>query len=172
MARRTRPARTFAVLALTAGVAVGGGVIGGGVIGEATATPNGNYVKTIRCDSPDPFAGPALRVTVDVWNKVTRPSDGLPGPAIELISNNARAQGLFPNAGIYTIETTVNWRNTSTGKRGVVRVPTRAYQFTWQAVIRPGAGRVAITINQKVGALVFVPMVNPQYSSCRTSVQA
>ncbi|MFZ2510548.1 MAG: hypothetical protein WAW85_05590, partial [Gordonia sp. (in: high G+C Gram-positive bacteria)] len=116
MARMTTQTRTVTALALTAAVAVGGVAIG-----EANADPNGNYVKTIRCDSPDPFAGPPLRVTVDVWNKVTRPSDGLPGPAVELISNNARGQGLFPNAGIYTIETTVNWRNVTTGKRGVVR---------------------------------------------------
>lgn len=163
------PARIVAALALTAGISAGGLTA---TAGQAQAFPSGNYVKTIRCDTPDPFAGPPLRVTVDLWNKVARPSDGLPGPAVQLISNNTRRQGLFPNAGIYNIETTVSWRNLTTGKRGVVRVPTRSYQFTWQAVIRPGQGRVNVTINQKVGTLVFVPMVNPQYSSCRTSLQA
>ncbi|GAC56244.1 hypothetical protein GOHSU_04_01130 [Gordonia hirsuta DSM 44140 = NBRC 16056] len=166
MARLSRTARSLTALALAAGLT------GGGLAAGQAHADQGNYVKTLRCDSPDPFPGPPLRITVDVWNKMKHPSDGLPAPAIALIASNNRKQGIFPNAGIYTMETTVNWRNVTTGKRGVVRVPTRASHVTWQAVIHPGHGRVDFTVRQKIGVLALVPMVNPQYSSCRGSAVA
>jgi len=33
-------------------------------------------------------------------------------------------------------------------------------------VLHPGKGKVQFTVHQKIGALAFVPMVNPQYSRC------
>lgn len=155
----------MSALALAA-VTVGGGL----AAGAAQAEPElRHYVKTLRCTTADPFPGPPIRVRVDVWNQIRYPSDGLPGPAIELIASDYRSPGILPNLATYNVETTVRWRNVTTGRRGVVRVPTRANRVTWQAVIHPGHGRVNFTIRQKVGALAFVPMVNPQYSTCSGS---
>lgn len=164
----TRTARSAFVLALAA-VTVGGSVSAG----QAAAAPElRNYVKTIRCSTADPYPGPRIATRVEVWNDVKFPSDGLPGPAIELVASSPRPQSLLPNMATYTMETTVTWRNVTTGKRGVVRVPTRARLVTWQAVLHPGHGRVNFTIKQKIGAMAFVPMVNPQYSTCRGSATA
>ena len=41
-----------------------------------------SYVKTLRCPVADPWPGPPLQTWVDVWNRITYPSDGLPPPAI------------------------------------------------------------------------------------------
>lgn len=162
--RPSRRARAAAVVGLAAATA--GGTL---IAGEAAAEPElRNYVKTIRCNSADPFPGPQLPIRVSVWNKVRFPSDGLPGPAIELIATGPRPGGL-PNIGTYTIETRVKWRNVTTGKRGSVFVPTTTNRVTWQAVIHPGRGQVHFTIHQKIGAVAFMPMVNPQFSSCRGS---
>lgn len=168
MRRLSRTVRSAIALSVAA-VTVGGGVSAG----QAAAAPElRNYVKTIRCDSADPFPGPRIGIRVDVWNQVRFPSDGLPGPAIELIGTGNRPRSPLPNLATYNIETTVTWRNVTNGRRGVVRVPTRARLVTWQAVLHPGHGRVNFTIKQKIGALAFVPMVNPQYSTCRGSATA
>lgn len=135
----------------------------------AQAAPtDGHYVTTLRCPSADPFGGPPLRIGVDVWNRVPFPSDGLPGPAIELIATSPRPAGV----PTYSITTRVAWHNLDTGRRGVVRVPTRTTRVTWQAVLHPGPGKVDFTITQRIGAVVFVPMVNPQTSTCRGSATA
>lgn len=165
-------ARPVTALALAAATGVGALALGTAAGGAQAAPPLRNYVKTIRCDSANPFPAPRVPISVDVWNQVRFPSDGLPGPAIELIASSPRPRGLLPNTGIYTMSTTVNWHNVTTGKRGVVRVPTRAERITWQAVLHPGAGQVNFRITQRIGAMVFVPMVNPQVSTCRGSARA
>ncbi|WP_298444765.1 hypothetical protein [Gordonia sp. (in: high G+C Gram-positive bacteria)] len=165
---RPQKIRALSALALAA-VAVGGGVSAG----QAHADPElRHYVKTLHCPSADPFPGPPLRIQVDVYNHVAFPSDGLPAPAIELIASDFPRPSILPNLTTYTTETTVRWRNTTTGKRGVVRVPTRSNRVTWQAVLHPGRGNVSFTITQKIGAMAFVPMVNPQYSTCRGSARS
>lgn len=168
-----RPATVLSAVALAAGTAFGGAL----AAGDAGADPydpyqQKNYVKKIRCNSADPWGGSRLRVYVDVYNAVRFPSDGGSRPAIELIAGNPRpAESPF---GIkqYTSETTVTYRNVSTGRTGKVRVPTRARSATWTAVLHPGAGQVNFTIRQKIGALIGVPMVNPKYSTCKGSVRA
>lgn len=162
-----RRARATAVVGL-ATLTVGGAV----AAGSAAAQPElRNYVKTLRCDSASPYPGGPLRIRVDVFNKVRFPSDGLPGPVLELIADGPRPGGL-PNIARYDMLTTVKWHNVTTGRRGTVRVPTTSYQVGWQAVLHPGRGTVNFTIHQKIGAVAFMPMVNPQHSTCRGSAQS
>jgi len=154
----------------TAGALIGTGAALAAVLlgaSPAAAAPyGGHYVKTIRCDSPNPWPAAPLRILVDVWTGGPFPSDGLPGPAITLDANNPGGMG--PILELTTL-TTVRWHNRSTGRSGVVRVPTRAHNANWEAVLHPGRGRVSFTIHQKIGAMAFNPMVNPQHSSCRGS---
>ena len=56
-----------------------------------TRTPGRNYVKTLRCPAADLWPGPPLHTWVDVWNRITYPSDGLP-PAIALVADTRREQ--------------------------------------------------------------------------------
>ncbi len=164
--RSRRAFRSASALAVTAAAATVGGAL---AASPAQAAPtDGHYVKTLHCRSADPLGGPPLRIGVDVWNRIPFPSDGLPGPAIALIATAPRPAGL----PTYTVETRVAWHNVDNGRRGVVRVPTRTNRVTWQAVLHPGAGKVNFTITQKIGAVVFVPMVNPQTSTCRGSATA
>lgn len=155
--RRVAGALLAASAALVAGVAT---------TGQANAEPHGaKYVKTIRCDSANPWPGAPLRILVDVYTGAPFPSDGLPGPSISLSANNPGGTGLLTLTSL----TTVRWANHTTGRTGVVRVPTRANAANWDAVLHPGRGRVSFTIRQQIGAMAFVPMVNPQYSTCRGS---
>lgn len=137
------------------------------VIGTATAdalpNPTPNYVTTLRCDSANPWPAPRIPVWVDVYNQIAFPSDGLPGPAIALIGSSRATPGVLE----FTVEVSVSWRNLRTGRTGTVFVPTRTPVVSWQVVLHPGSGPVAFTIKQTIGALAFVPMVNPQSSSCR-----
>ncbi|NDK88023.1 hypothetical protein GYA93_00275 [Gordonia desulfuricans] len=129
---------------------------------SALPNPEPNYVATIRCDSANPWPAPRIPVWVDVYNQIAFPSDGLPGPAIALIGSSRAKQAVLE----FTVEVRVTWRNLRTGRQGTVTVPSRGPVVTWQVVLHPGSGPVAFTIHQKIGALAFVPMVNPQYSSC------
>ncbi|MDL9935695.1 hypothetical protein QSJ18_02955 [Gordonia sp. ABSL1-1] len=122
-----------------------------------------NLVTTLNCGSANPLGNGPLPVRVDVYNQIAFPSDGLPGPAISLIGYSLTR----PQALEYTIEVRVNWRNQRTGRTGSVTVPSRAQSVRWQVDLHPGSGPVAFTIHQKVGLMLFVPMVNPQYSTCR-----
>ncbi|WP_245569708.1 hypothetical protein [Gordonia shandongensis] len=137
----------------------------------SAAPPSGErYVGTLRCDSPNPWPMGRLRIPVDVFTDIAHPSDGLPGPAIALkASNSVHSIMMSPE---FTTLTTVRWRNRDTGRRGVVRVPSRSTRIDWEAVIHPGRGHVTFTVTQKIGAMAFVPMVNPQYSTCRGSARA
>lgn len=142
-------------------------VAGLGLAPVATAAPYGaQYVKSIRCDSPNPWPGAPLRILVDVYTSGPFPTDGLPGPAITLSANNPGGAGPMLEL---TSRTTVRWKNATTGRTGTVVVPLRAHNANWEAVLHPGRGRVSFTIRQQIGALAFNPMVNPQYSSCRGS---
>lgn len=157
-----RGTRIGALLAASASVLA----VGTAIAPTASAAPSdGTFVRTISCNSANPWPGTPLRIDVDVYTGGT-PSDGLPGPAITLAANNTNGVGAFLEL---TTLTTVNWRNTTTGRSGSVGVPTRSHAANWEAVVHPGKGRVAFTVHQKIGALAFVPMVNPQYSSCRGS---
>lgn len=168
MPRRFVTRTRFAALTLAAATA--GASL---AAGTAQAAPDqGNYVTTIRCNTADPFGGGSIRTGVAVYNQIPHPSDGLPGPAIELIATGARTGGVVPNLQIYSINTAVSWHNVDNGRRGTVRVPTRTNRVTWQVVLHPGPGRVNFTIKQKVGAVIGVPMVNPQTSVCRGSATA
>lgn len=158
-------ARTSAVAAvavLLAGLLGVSGSLGGGA---AQAAPNeqSNLVTTLRCDSANPWPAPRLPIWVDVYNQIAFPSDGLPPPAIALIGSSRSRPGLVE----YTTEVRVSWRNLRTGRSGTVTVPTRANRITWQVVLHPGRGPVQFGITQKIGAMAVVPMVNPQFSSCR-----
>ena len=69
-------------------------IVSGTVIAPVHAAPGDDpyaggrsYVKTVQCPVPDPWPGPELRTWVDVWNKISSPSDGLPAPAIALIAS-------------------------------------------------------------------------------------
>lgn len=158
--RRGRPAVALSGVAAALAAALLGA-------SPAAAAPyGGHYVKTLRCDSPNPWPAPPLPILVDVWTGGPFPSDGLPGPAITLEANNPG--GVGPILELTTL-TTVRWTNISTGRTGAVRVPTRAHTANWEAVVHPGHGRVNFIIHQKIGAMAFHPMVNPQYSSCRGS---
>ncbi|KAF0969131.1 hypothetical protein BPODLACK_02364 [Gordonia sp. YY1] len=133
--------------------------------GSATAIPDNtepNYVTTLVCDSVNPWPAGTVKIRVDVFNDIRFPADGLPGPAIALIGTD-RAK---PVALEYTYDVTVSWRNLRTGRTGTVFVPGRGFTVKWQVDIHPGRGPVAFTIRQKLGAMAFNPMVNPQYSSC------
>ncbi|WP_374112744.1 hypothetical protein [Gordonia sp. C13] len=138
------------------------GVVGPG---SASAIPDytePNYVTTLNCTSANPWPAGPVKIRVDVFNDIRFPADGLPGPAIALIGTD-RAK---PVALEYTYDVTVSWRNLRTGRTGSVFVPGRGFTVKWQVDIHPGRGPVVFTIKQKLGALAFVPMVNPQYLSC------
>ena len=138
---------------------------------DATAAPwvGEHYVKTIRCSVADPWPAPRIPVSIDLYSGIKFPSDGLPGPAISLRANDPRSGGQWGNVTEYTISTTVKWKNLRTGRSGKVTVPTRATHYQWEAVVHPGKGPVHLAIKQKVGALAWVPMVNPQYRTCTTT---
>ncbi|MFT3714511.1 MAG: hypothetical protein QM774_00795 [Gordonia sp. (in: high G+C Gram-positive bacteria)] len=163
-----RPATIISTLAISAG-AVFGGALGAG---HAAADPGGEYLKSINCNVGNPYGGPRLRVFVDVWNKVRFPSDGLPGPAIELIASNPQAQDAFTAFKRYKGWTTVTWRNTSNGRHGVVRVPISGQRASWQAVLHPGSGHVNFTIKEKVSGVVMVENFNTQTRTCKSSAWA
>lgn len=140
-------------------------------VGGASAIPMPpypNHVTTLVCDSANPWPAGPLRIRVDVLNDIAFPADGLPGPAIALIGTD-RAK---PVALEYTWEVSVAWRNLRTGASGVTTIPGRGLTVKWQVDLHPGHGPVSFTIRQKIGALAFNPMVNPQYSTCRGSAQA
>ncbi|VFA81271.1 Uncharacterised protein [Gordonia paraffinivorans] len=143
------------------------GMVGQGVAGQGSATAipanaEANYVTTLNCTSTNPWPAGPVKVRVDVFNNIRFPADGLPGPVIALIGSD-RAK---PVALEYTYDVTVRWKNLRTGRTGKVFVPGRGFTVKWQVDIHPGHGPVAFTIHQKLGALAFNPMVNPQYSSC------
>ncbi|WP_260868792.1 hypothetical protein [Gordonia sihwensis] len=155
-----RRGRAVAAAGASAAVLAAGCV----AVPQAHASPYGaEYVRSIRCDSANPWPGARLRIVVDVYTGGAFPTDGLPGPAITLSSNNPG--GVGPVLEL-TMLTTVTWRNLSTGRTGTVRVPTRAHAADWDVVLHPGRGAVRFTVHQKIGAMAFNPMVNPQYSSC------
>ncbi|GAB10602.1 hypothetical protein GOARA_061_00410 [Gordonia araii NBRC 100433] len=159
---------------------VGAGLMAGGAVAApAQAAPGDdpyaggrNYVKTLKCPVRDPWPGAEMQTRVDVWNKITHPSDGLPPPAIALIASTNRWQLTMTPLTEYTMWTRVYWRNVDNKRRGVVKVRTRATTNTWQAVLHPGAGRVKFEIHQSVEAMFLVPGLNPQTSVCRGSAQA
>lgn len=133
--------------------------------GQARAIPEytePNLVTTLKCGSANPWPLGPLPVRVDVFNQIRFPADGLPGPAISLIGYSLTK----PQALEYTAEVRVTWRNLRTGRTGSVTVPGRAPSVRWQADLHPGSGPVVFRIHQKIGAMAFVPMVNPQYSTC------
>lgn len=137
------------------------------VVGMAPAAAEPTLVDTISCHSADPWGPPItngspLRIDIDVYNNVQFPKDGARGPVLYLSANNPRAGFLFE----YNVETTVRWVNTTTGARGKVIIPARGRSASWEGSLRTGHGAVQFTVNQKIGALAFFPMVNPQYSSC------
>ncbi|MEO9327286.1 hypothetical protein [Gordonia aurantiaca] len=143
------------------------GAVGQGVVApqSAHAIPDhteADYVTTLNCTSANPWPAGPVKIRVDVFNGIRFPADGLPGPAIALIGTD-RAK---PVALEYTYDVTVRWRNLRTGRTGTVFVPGRGFTVKYQVDIHPGHGPVAFTIFQKLGALAFNPMVNPQYSSC------
>lgn len=159
---------------------VGAGlIVSGTVIAPVHAAPGDDpyaggrsYVKTVQCPVPDPWPGPELRTWVDVWNKISSPSDGLPAPAIALIASTRRMQLTMTPITEYTMWVRVYWRNVDTGRTGVVRVRSRAPRNTWQAVLHPGQGLIRFEIHQSVEAVFVVPGVNPQNSVCSGSAQA
>lgn len=166
--RPRKPWRGVAAAVLAGGLAATGLVAAPVAPAEAKS-----LVSTIRCDSINPWGGGRLPVYVDVFNQIRHPSDGLAGPAIELVASSPTPPVSFlPPLVEYTAETTVNWRNTATGRSGTVRVPTRSSQLTWTVVLHPGAGPTQFTIHQKIGAMAWTPMVNPQYSTCRGAATA
>lgn len=151
----------------------GVGVASGPGVAQAVPQypPQPALVTTLRCPVGDPWGGAPIGVRVDVYNQVRFPADGLPGPAISLIGWSTRAPQIAAWTE-YSVETRVAWRNMRTGRTGTVVVPTRARTVRWQADLHPGAGPVVFTIGQKVGAVAFVPMVNPQSATCRGSATA
>ncbi|MBA4025260.1 MAG: hypothetical protein C0482_23140 [Gordonia sp.] len=137
------------------------------VAGVAPAAAEPNLVDTIGCNSPDPWGPPIsngspLRIDIDLYNNVQFPKDGATGPVLYLSANNPRAGFLFE----YNVEASVFWVNTTTGARGKVIIPARGRSASWEGSLRTGRGAVEFTVRQKIGALAFFPMVNPQYSSC------
>lgn len=161
--RRTVAVMAVAVVAMTGLMTAG--------VGRAQAIPeysDPNFVTSLRCGSANPWPLGPLDIHVDVFNDIRFPSDGLPGPAIELIGTDRARAGLVD----YSMEVTVSWRNLATGRSGVVSAPSRARHISWQIVLHPGPGRVSFVIHQKIGAIAFVPMVNPQLSSCRGTANA
>lgn len=162
--------RSAGALAATVLVGVGTAV----AAPDASAAPwvGEHYQKTIRCSVADPWPGPRIPVSIDVYSSIAFPSDGLPGPAIALKASDPRNGGQFGNVTEYTISTTVKWKNLRTGRSGKVTVPTRTTRYQWEAVVHPGTGPVRLTIKQKAGALVWNPMVNPQYRTCTTTARS
>lgn len=151
--------------ALGAAVVVAAGAMT--VVGIAPATAEPNLVDTVSCNSADPWGPPVsngarLRIDIDVYNNVQFPKDGARGPVLYLSANNPRAGFLFE----YNVESTVRWVNTTTGARGTVVIPARGRSASWEGSLQTGHGAVQFTVRQKIGALGFFPMVNPQYSSC------
>ncbi|MCT1356099.1 hypothetical protein [Gordonia sp. p3-SID1431] len=162
--RRRRGRVGVGTVATVAGavLALAVSLFGTGAAGAAPADDGANYVTTLRCDSVNPWPAGTVKVRVDVFNQIRHPADGLPGPVIALIgTDRARAVALE-----YTYEVSVSWRNLRTGRTGVTTVPGRGYTIKWQVDIHPGSGPVAFTIRQKIGALAFLPMTNPKYSTC------
>lgn len=161
--RRTAAIIAVAVIAVT-GLATCG-------VGRAQAIPEypaADLATSLRCDSANPWPLGPLRIHVDVFTGIRYPSDGLPPPAIELVGTDRAKPGLVD----YSMEVTVTWRNLATGRTGVVSAPSRARNISWQLDIHPGSGPVAFVIRQKIGAIAFVPMVNPQFSTCRGTATA
>lgn len=155
--------RRRGIVAVAAGAIA---VIAGATASVAQAIPeysDPNLVTTLDCPSANPWPLGPLPVKVDVFNGIRFPADGLPGPAITLIGS-IRGK---PQLVEYTTQVRVTWRNLGTGARGVVSAPSRARTVSWQIDLHPGAGPVAFTIHQTIGAVAFLPMVNPQYSTCR-----
>ncbi|MFT3900618.1 MAG: hypothetical protein QM728_10315 [Gordonia sp. (in: high G+C Gram-positive bacteria)] len=159
----------------------GAAMIAGGAVAPAQAAPgddpyegpaNRSYVKTMRCPVRDPWPGPDLQTRVDVFNNIAHPSDGLPAPAIALIATTDRVPLTMTTIVEYTMWTRVLWRNVDTGRKGVVKVRTRADRNTWQVVLHPGRGNVRFEIRQSVEAMFVVPGVNPQTASCHGSAQS
>lgn len=158
-----RAALLGAVLVVSVGT-----VLGAGVAQAVPLTSHLDLAQTVRCDTADPLNGPRKPVYVDVYDHVQVPSDGLRGPAITLTASDRARPGLLE----YTTDVRVSWTNLATHRTGVVRVPGRAPRITWQVDLHPGAGPVAFTVDQTVGALLFVPMVNAKHTTCRGSAVA
>jgi hypothetical protein len=133
--------------------------------GHASGDPyvEPHLVDTVRCNSADPWSPDPLRIDIDVYNNVTFPPDGARGPVLYLSANNPRPGFRFE----YNVEATVRWVNTTTGARGVVLIPARGRSAGWAGSLPTGHGNVTYVVSQKIGALIFVPMVNPQFSTCR-----
>lgn len=98
-----------------------------------------------------------------MYNDVVFPPDGARGPVLYLSANNSRPGFLLE----YNVEATVRWVNTTTGARGTTIIPARGRSASWEGSLPTGRGHVAYAVTQKIGALAFVPMVNPQSSTCR-----
>ena len=145
-------------------VAAGSGIVLG-VVSAASAAAEPQLIDTISCNSPDPWSSVPLRIGVDVYNNVELPKDGARPPVLYLSANTLRSASLFE----YTVETTVRWTNTSTGAIGKVILPSRGHSVNWEGSLQTGRGNISFIVHQKIGALAFVPMVNPQYSSCSGS---
>ncbi|MGY3552726.1 hypothetical protein [Williamsia sp. R60] len=133
--------------------------------GQSSAEPytEPNLVDTVRCDSADPWSPGRLRIDIDVYNDVVFPPDGARGPVLYLSANNSRPGFLLD----YNVEATVRWVNTTTGARGTRIIPARGRSASWEGSLPTGRGHVAYVVTQKIGALAFMPMVNPQSSTCR-----
>lgn len=136
-------------------------------IGTGTAAAERNLLSSMRCDTANPYPSNRILVWIDVFDAGQFPSDGLPGPALTLNASDRMQAGLME----YNSQARVTWRNLSTGASGAVTVPSRARHVRWEANIRPGKGQVEVSVRQQVGAMFFVPMVNPQTSTCRTTVR-
>lgn len=135
-------------------------------IGPAAAEPH--LVDTVSCNSADPWGPPIsngapLRIDIDVYNNVQFPKDGATGPVLYLSANNPKSGFLFE----YNVQATVRWVNTTTGGNGSVVIPSRGHAASWEGSLPTGQGTIAFTVSQKIGAMAWVPMVNPQYSTCR-----
>jgi hypothetical protein len=133
--------------------------------GHAVAEPyvEPNLIDTLPCHSADPWSPDRLRIDIDVYNNVIYPPDGARGPVLYLSANNPRAGFMFD----YNVEATVRWVNTTTGARGTTIIPSRGRSASWEGSLPTGRGHITYTVSQKIGALIFVPMVNPQFSTCR-----
>lgn len=138
------------------------------VVGVGPAAAEPNLVDTVSCNSADPWGPPIsngapLRIDIDVYNNVEFPKDGAKGPVLYLSANNPKSGFLFE----FNVQATVRWVNTTTGGRGTVVIPSRGHTAGWEGSLATGHGTIAFTVSQKIGAMAWVPMVNPQYSSCR-----
>ena len=147
-----------------AAVAAGSGIVPVVVV-AAPAAAEPQLIDTISCNSPDPWSSVPLRIAVDVYSNIEFPKDGARPPVLYLSANTLRSASLFE----YTVETTVRWTNTSTGAIGKVILPSRGHSVNWEGSLQTGRGNISFIVHQKIGALAFVPMVNPQYSSCSGS---